>query len=248
MRLLRLTFYGVGFLVLFLIAATVVDDPDLPQITFGDATFHVQTFGDPANETIVVLHGGPGGDFRSLLALQAFSDQYYVAFYGQPRSELSQRFSQDTLTVATHAADLDAVIADGQGRLVTLIGHSWGAILAAAYMNYTPENIARAVLIEPGFLTQSGAEDWQAQAKRYQNGNDFISLALRAGFEALHVDGPDADAPDDYSYSQMVHFFTDHPDNPYHCQGRDSMPPLALWCCRRQGFACRHQGRIPATC
>jgi proline iminopeptidase len=243
MRLLRLTFYGGGVVLLFLIAATVffymktagdypvaatvVDDPDLSQITLGDATFHVQTFGDPANETIIVLHGGPGADFRSLLALQALSDQFHVVFYDQRGSGLSQRFPQDTLTIATHVADLDAMVAEyGQGGPVTLIGHSWGAILAAAYMDHTPENITRAVLIEAGFLTQSGAKDWQERAKRYQSGNDFITLALRSGFEAQHVDGPDADAPDDYLYSQMVHFFSDHPDNPYHCQGRNYDAPL----------------------
>jgi proline iminopeptidase len=243
MRLLRLTLYGVGVVVLFLIAATVffymktagdypvaatvVDDPDLPQFMLGDATFHVQTFGDPANESIIVLHGGPGADFRSLLALQALSDQYHVVFYDQRGSGLSQRFRQDTLTVATHVSDLDAMIAEyGQGKPVTLIGHSWGAILAAAYMDHTPENISRAVLIEPGFLTEAGAKEWQTQAKRYQSGNDFISLALRTGFEAQHVDGPDVYAADDYLYSQMVHFFTDHPDNPYHCQGRNYDAPL----------------------
>lgn len=243
MRLVRFTLYGIAAVILLLIAAailyymktagdypvaaTVTDDPALPQITLDDASFHVQSFGDPESETIVVLHGGPGGDFQSLLGLQALSDQYHVVFYDQRGSGLSQRFQQDRLTLATHVNDLDAVIGNyANNQPVILIGHSWGAMLAAAYMDRTPQNVARAVLIEPGFLTQAGAEAWQTRAKSLQRGNDFMRLALRAGFEAQHVDGPDDDAPDDYLYAQIVHFFANHPDNPYHCEGKEYDAPL----------------------
>ena len=38
--------------------------------------FHAETFGGPANPPVLVVHGGPGGDYRLLLGLQALADQY----------------------------------------------------------------------------------------------------------------------------------------------------------------------------
>ena len=47
------------------IPATVADDPTLPSVTIDGVTFHAETRGDPANPTVIVLHGGPGGSGMS---------------------------------------------------------------------------------------------------------------------------------------------------------------------------------------
>ena len=39
------------------------------------------------------------------------------------------------------------------GQKVNLVGHSWGAMLASAYLGQYPEKVDHAVLAEPGFLT-----------------------------------------------------------------------------------------------
>jgi hypothetical protein len=64
----------------YTVAKTVAEDPSLPHITINGVTFHAQTFGDPAHPVVIVVHGGPGGDYRSLLTLQALSDRYFVVF------------------------------------------------------------------------------------------------------------------------------------------------------------------------
>ena len=45
---------------------TVADDPSIPHIALDGAVFHAETFGVDTNETIIVIHGGPGNDYRSL--------------------------------------------------------------------------------------------------------------------------------------------------------------------------------------
>ena len=53
-----------------LVPRTTDEDPSIPQLSFNGSTFHLQTFGDPSAPVIVVLHGGPGGDYRGLLRLR----------------------------------------------------------------------------------------------------------------------------------------------------------------------------------
>ena len=80
-----------------LVPRTVTEDLTLPAIEMNGARFHVQTFGNPANPVIVFLHGGPGGDYRSLLALgerhngYSLADDYFLVYWDQRGSGLSER-------------------------------------------------------------------------------------------------------------------------------------------------------------
>ncbi|MBV7380235.1 alpha/beta fold hydrolase [Maritimibacter dapengensis] len=202
------------------VQATVVDDPDLPSTEILGHALHMRETGEPDAPTIIVLHGGPGGDFRSLLPLADLGDQYRVVFYDQRGAGLSERVEAEALTLDGYLDELDAVIDHASpGRAVTLIGHSWGAMLASAYLGEHPDKVHRAVLIEPGFLNADEANDWMEESRTFMSGPGFLWDAVVTGFEAMHVDG-DEDASNDYLMGEMVHGFANHPDNPYHCPGQ----------------------------
>src|SRR5215213_1920024 len=67
-----------------LVPRTVAEDPSLPAIEMNGSRFHLETFGNPANPVIVFLHGGPGGDYRSMLRLaerfggRSLADDYFL--------------------------------------------------------------------------------------------------------------------------------------------------------------------------
>lgn len=200
------------------VMATVLDDPSLPQIKINDVQLHAESFGDASDPLLVVLHGGPGADYRSLLGLKALADHYQVVFYDQRGAGLSQRVGVEELRLEDYLDELDGVVAHySDGRPVTLIGHSWGAMLAVAYMGQAPEKIARAVLMEPGFFNSAERVAWDTQAGRYMSGGGYFKVAMMAGFEAQHVSGPDDAAGDDYLIGKMAHVFANHLENPYHC-------------------------------
>ena len=67
----------------YIVPKTVAQDPSLPHITIDGVTYHAESFGDPSNPVVITLHGGPGGDYRSILSLQALADEYYVVFFDQ---------------------------------------------------------------------------------------------------------------------------------------------------------------------
>ncbi len=148
-----------------LVPKTVVEDASLPAIELNGARFHAQTFGNPANPVIIFLHGGPGGDYRSMLPLadafdgQSLADHYFLVFWDQRGAGLSERVGKAQLKLDVYLADLDALIDRyAPGRKVYLIGQSWGGMYATAYINTHPQRVAGAVLIEPGPLDGAAAE------------------------------------------------------------------------------------------
>lgn len=242
MRILRISLLSLGVLLaalllggfgLYLAAAgdypvpaTVTDDANLPQIEVQGVQLHAETRGDPANPTIIALHGGPGGDYAGLLPLAALDDRFHLVFYDQRGAGLSQRVGPEALTLDAYLGELDAVIARySPDRPVILIGHSWGAMLASAYLAAHPDKVARAVLMEPGFLNAREFDAWQARAAGFMSGFGYIRAALWTGFQAAHVSGPDADAPGDFLIGRMADVFANHPDNPYHCPGQPYAAP-----------------------
>jgi len=206
------------------IPATVEDDDSLPSIQIDGVTLHAKAFGREDATVAIVLHGGPGSDFRSQLPLKDLSDAYRVVFYDQRGAGLSQRLPPEALTLGTHIEELDGVAGHfSPDAPVILIGHSWGAILAAAYIGEHPDRVGRAVLIEPGFLDHAGQQAWNTRAQTLISGLytsvGSLSNLTATFFRSLHVTEPDANARDDYFMGQMVAMFAGHPDNPYHCPG-----------------------------
>jgi proline iminopeptidase len=204
----------------YAVAKTVAQDPSIPHITINGVTFHAETFGDPANPVVIAVHGGPGGDYRSLLALQTLSDHYFVVFFDQRGAGLSPRVNPQEITLASALADLDSIVDYyGHGRKVNLVGHSWGAMLASAYLGHHPDKVDHAVLAEPGFLTAELGDTFaKATAIRFSPG--VLYHFVKTKFESLHVTDPDDQASDDYfAYQLNMYQGSDHPQAGYRCEG-----------------------------
>ena len=132
---------------------TLERDPAVPRVELKGYAFHAEAFGAAGKPVLIVLHGGPGADYRYLLGLQALADDHQVVFYDQRGTGLSPRVPAETISLQTFIDDLDAFVdAFGQGRPVHLLGHSWGAMLASAYTGRHPRKVRSLVLAEPGFL------------------------------------------------------------------------------------------------
>jgi len=153
-----------------LVPPTVAEDPALPATEMNGSRFHLETRGNPANPVIVVLHGGPGGDYRSLLRLSdrfngySLADDYFLVYWDQRGAGLSERVDKVELTIDTYVNDLDSLVSRyAPGRQVFLIGESWGGMFATRYINEFPSRVAGAVLIEPGPLDGATMERVKAQ-------------------------------------------------------------------------------------
>lgn len=168
-----------------LVPLTVDEDPSLPSIYVNGTQLHSETFGNPNDPIIVVLHGGPGGDYRGLLKCSRFSeDGFFVVFYDQRGSGLSMRHNREVYTsVRLFVDDLDAVIRHYRRRpdqKVILMGQSWGAMLATAYVNDHPGDVSGVVLSEPGGFTWRDAKEYINRCRSLkffgESSNDYLYL------------------------------------------------------------------------
>lgn len=164
-----------------LVPKTVISDVSLPAINVNGAAFHAETFGKPSAKLLVILHGGPGSDYRYLLNCKAFANEgYFVVFYDQRGSGLSERFAKDAYSIQIMLDDLTAVIAHyktPEVQKVFLLGHSWGAMLATAYINKYPAAINGVVLGEPGGFIWQDVKEYVARSHDYRLSGETLNDA-----------------------------------------------------------------------
>jgi proline iminopeptidase len=144
-----------------LVPKTAAEDPTLPRIEIAGAFFHAEAFGDPAAPIVMVLHGGPGSDYESLLPLKALAaDGYRVVFWDQRGAGLSERFDKSYYTLTSYLEDLRLVIEHytvTPGQPLVFIGHSWGAMYLTWFINEHGDyggRVRGAVLSDPGAFTK----------------------------------------------------------------------------------------------
>lgn len=104
-------------------------------------------------EVAVMLHGGPGASHDYLrpgldaVAVPGRRRLFYYDQRGSGRSPLEPGVAPAGWR--THVADLDAVRLFLGGAPLTLVGYSWGALLAMLYAIEHPAHVARLALISP---------------------------------------------------------------------------------------------------
>lgn len=136
---------------------TQVDQPPALTRTEGyvDASGGVRLFyrtlGD-RGDTVVVLHGGPGFSMSYLQAdLEPLATQHVLLFYDQRGSGRSTLVADSvSLDAQRFADDLEAVRRSFDLERLNLLGHSWGAAVAALYASRHPERLRRLLLVNPG--------------------------------------------------------------------------------------------------
>ena len=148
-----------------LVRKTVDDDPALPAIELAGTRLHAEAFGDPEAPMIMMLHGGPGSDYRALLPLAALADDgYRVVFWDQRGAGLSRRHGASDYTLDGYLEDLRLVIEHytaASTQPIVFIGHSWGAMYATWFIDTYGDyggRIRGAVLSEPGAFTTAQLE------------------------------------------------------------------------------------------
>lgn len=213
---------------------TVEQDISIPHLKIEGTMFHLETFGNDTNEVVIVLHGGPGNDYRYLLDLKELADDYFVVFYDQRGTGLSPRVPADELTLENMIKDLNNIIKYfSPDRKVNIIGHSWGGMLASGYLAQYPEKVHKIVLAEPGMLTSEKAEEFMEKFKP-EFSFRFLWHAGKCWFESLHVDEPDDQAAGDYFFMALAfnaspELFNNHPMSKYFCNQDIETASIDFW-------------------
>ncbi len=98
----------------------------------------------------MVLHGGPGAHHDYLLPqFDRLADGRGLRYYDQRGGGRSPVGRAVAVGWREHVRDLDALLANWTLQPATLIGYSWGGLLALLYAITHPDRVARLALICP---------------------------------------------------------------------------------------------------
>lgn len=159
--------------------------PTQGSMDLAGCDLHYKTFGSGA--PIIVLHGGPGMDHEYLLPqMRWLATDHEVTFYDQRGSGRSWNtaINEETMTMERFVDDLEALRERLRYERFTLIGHSWGGMLAMQYAIAHPEHLSALVLMDSipatstgyqAFLTESNQRtaDLKVELEQIQNSEAF---------------------------------------------------------------------------
>ncbi len=144
-------------------------------------------YGDPARPTLVLLHGGPGADHRYLLPqMLHLAQNYDLLLYDQRGGGRSRTENIAPVTWRDHVDDLAAICGEQGIQRPSLVGYSWGGLLAMLYaigagaQAPAPAPPARLALISPAPATTEYRREFDENLRRRSN-----TPELRSAREAL---------------------------------------------------------------
>lgn len=209
---------------------TVQFDASLPYTEINGYKFHTEVFGKPDATPVIVVHGGPGGDYEYLKSLQGLAKDYRVIFYDQRGTGLSPRVAKQSLTMEQNLDDLKSVVEHfSKGKKVKLIGHSWGAMLVVGYLSMHPDKVSQAVIVEPGILNPESAK---ADVKIIKDSQSIWDVLALAGFVMKYPFVVKEDGQEGYDYVMSKMMGRGQSGPPYQCVGQ-AMPPDSF---KRAGY------------
>jgi proline iminopeptidase len=165
-------------------------------------------YGPVGAPRLLVLHGGPGAHHDYLLPqMLALADSYELVFYDQRGGGRSKTDDRAPITWRTHVEDMALVVRELDLSPPSIIGYSWGGLLALLYAMAVSEpgelgNLAlaavdsavpeRVVLIDPAPLTREYRRAFEAEFARRQSGDDVQRLRAELAASGLRERDPEA--------------------------------------------------------
>jgi proline iminopeptidase len=155
-------------------------------------------YGDPSNPPLVALHGGPGADHRYLLPqMLHLAEEHELILYDQRGSGKSRAENNAPITWHDHVADLAQLARELDLERLSLIGYSWGGMLA---MLYTVESFDspqlpqpdRLALISPAPITSEYRAQFDAALRERNNTPALVAEREALGASGLRESDPDA--------------------------------------------------------
>lgn len=119
-------------------------------------SLYIKTYGNKENKTIVFIHGGPSGNstlFEGTTAQKLANKGFYVLVYDR-RGEGRSADPDAKFTYQEAFQDLNSILKKYDLKKVTLIGHSFGGLVATLYTAKYPEKVNTLVLAGALFAQQ----------------------------------------------------------------------------------------------
>ncbi len=120
----------------------------MTTISIRDVSLFVKVMGQ--GYPLVLMHGGPGLDHTSLLALQPLADQFTLIFYDHRCNGRSDGAPVSSMTLENLTADADALRQKLGFEKWAVLGHSFGGNVALEYALRFPQSLSHLILMNTG--------------------------------------------------------------------------------------------------
>ena len=128
-----------------------------------------------AGPLTVVLHGGPGAHHDYLLPqYDRLAKNRTLLYYDQRGGGRSPVPRETPAGWREHVADLEAIRAQLKLERLTLLGYSWGGLLAVLYYLEHSERVERLALVSPASITAAGRRAFEVEFAKRMKSQDIL--------------------------------------------------------------------------
>lgn len=165
--------------------------------TTTDVPLYWCTYGPAGAPRLLVLHGGPGADHGYLLPqMLELANDFELVFYDQRGGGRSKEAAPTSVTWKTHVEDLARVVAEFSLGPPSIVGYSWGGMLAMLYAieaasGRIAPSPARLALIDPAPVTSAHRAAFEREFARRQNGPAIQRMRAQLAASGLKESDPD---------------------------------------------------------
>jgi proline iminopeptidase len=142
-------------------------------------------------DTIIVVHGGPGLDHTYLLPqYEQLAKDFRLLFYDQRACGKSEgSFDEKSINMDTYVEDLDGIRKAFGIEKATILGNSFGGLLAMFYTIKHPEAVGKLILVASAPASSDEWKDFpKVLAKRRSDAEEKELTKIRTSAEYLAGD------------------------------------------------------------
>jgi len=151
----------------------------VPTLIVNAQVIYSKAFGNPNNPPLIYLHGGPGYNsvsFEVTMAQKLSENGFYVISYDR-RGEGRSPDNNAKYTFKETFNDLNSIYTKFNLTSATLIGHSFGGIIATLYAEKKPRKVTSIVLVSvPISMQETLATILESSKSIYKNNKDSVNL------------------------------------------------------------------------
>lgn len=155
-------------------------------------------YGPRGAPRLLVLHGGPGASHDYLLPqMLRLAEERELVFYDQRGGGRSKTDDRAPIVWRTQVEDLGLVATELRLEPLTVVGYSWGGLLAMLYAIEAARDgalppVRRLVLIDPAPVTRELRERFEREFAARQGGPAVAALREELAASGLRERDPDA--------------------------------------------------------
>ena len=173
---------------------------------------HWAAYGARGAPRLLVLHGGPGASHDYLLPqMLRLAEERELVFYDQRGGGRSKSEGREPIGWRTQVEDLALVVRELALEPLTLVGYSWGGLLAILYALEASRDGSlprprRLVLIDPAPVTRELRERFERDFAARQSGPAVAALREELAASGLRERDPDAHRQRSFELSVAGYF------------------------------------------